>query len=406
MTKRIIIGLAILLLALGVLWALQYLAVFGFLLPESRRTAILNEIPFSDVVSPTASPSAQSNRELDRVRLEVVAENLEVPWAIVFTEPDRMLVTERTGTIRQIKNGQLLDQPVFSFNNVPQGEIGLMGMALDPAYSANKLLYVCVGYTQDGTLFDKVVQLYDQGDVLSEKRTVLDGIPAGRFHAGCELAFGPDKKLYITAGDATTKAIAQDLTSLGGKILRINTDSSVPTDNPYENSPIWSYGHRNPQGIDWSEDGIMYQTEHGPSGNDGPGGGDEFNVIRKAENYGWPLVSHKATLEGTIGPLIEFTPAVAPASLIVYKGQMIPEFDGNIFFGMLRGEGIMRVKMSETNPYQVDSFERLPNLEVGRIRELQQGPDGFIYFTTSNTDGRGSTKTGDDKIYRLLPEFK
>lgn len=413
MAKRILIGLGFLIVSFGVLWLLQYLAIFEFLVPQNQRTSILSNSPFAEMSETItnqdqSSDSTTTNRQLSSVKLEVITQNLTVPWAIAFTDESRILITERSGAIREVKNGTLNPTPLISFSDVAtEGEIGLMGMVLDPEYSTNKKLYVCLGYTKDGKLFDRVIALQDNGNSLTEIQTLLDPIPAGSNHAGCELAFGPDKKLYITAGDATTKAIAQDLQSLGGKILRINADGSIPSDNPFgSNSPIYSYGHRNPQGLDWSANGTLYEVEHGPSGNDGPGGGDELNLIEPGKNYGWPLVSHNNSKEGMVSPLITYTPAVAPASLIVYQGDSIPEFTDNLFFGLLRGEGIMRVIVSDNDPRQIISFEKIPGLNVGRIREIYQSNDGNIYFTTSNTDGRGSTKTGDDKLYKLLPVFK
>lgn len=411
MAKRIFIGLSILIFFFVLLWLLQYLAIFEFLVPEGQRTKVLSNplTTISESISDAEqSPGEQTNRQLSSVQLEVVAENLTVPWAIAFTDPSRILITERSGSIREVKDGSLNPTPLISFSDVAtRGEIGLMGMVLDPNYSSNKRLYVCLGYTKDGKLHDRVIALQDNGSSLTETKTLLDLIPAGSNHAGCELAFGPDQKLYITAGEATTKAIAQDLNSLGGKILRINADGSIPSDNPFGgNSPIYSYGHRNPQGLDWTASGTLFEVEHGPSGNDGPGGGDELNIIEAGKNYGWPVVSHNNSKEGMVSPLISYTPAVAPASLIVYKNGTVPEFNGNLFFGLLRGEGIMRVIVSETNPRDILSFEKVPGLKVGRIREIYQGADGNIYFTTSNTDGRGSAKAGDDKLYRLLPVFK
>ncbi|MFZ2719346.1 MAG: PQQ-dependent sugar dehydrogenase, partial [Minisyncoccia bacterium] len=273
--------------------------------------------------------------------VEEVARGLEVPWGIVFTSPSRILVSERPGRIRVIENGTLLEKPLHTFSEVSTGgEEGLMSLTLHPSYASNKYVYASYAYKKGADMFVKVVRFKD-GDSISIITTILDGIPAAQFHAGSELAFGPDGKLYITTGDATERELAQDKDSLAGKILRLSDDGSIPNDNPF-GTAVWSYGHRNPQGISWNSKGELFETEHGPSGFDGPGGGDEVNKIEKGGNYGWPLVSHTKSLEGTISPLLVFTPTEAPASALVYSGKLFPQFKDNLFFGSLRGENLMR----------------------------------------------------------------
>ena len=355
----------------------------------------------------TSRPSARQNAgqpiASDYV-IEEVAGGLEVPWSIVFTSPTRMLVTERPGRIRVIENGKLLTEPLHVFSEVvSDAEEGLMGMTLNPDYESNHYLYVALAYEANGTQ-DKVVRFTDESNQLSDPQVLMDNIPAAQFHAGCRLGFGPAGKLYITTGDATERTLAQDVNLLNGKILRINRDGSIPSDNPFPNNPMWSYGHRNPQGIDWHPaNGELYSSEHGPSGGDGPGGGDEVNRIVKGGNYGWPLVSHERTRDGTIAPLIVFTPADAPASLLVYSGKALPDFKHNLFFGCLRGQGIMRLVLDPNNKDKITHHEKIATT-YGRIRDVIEGPDGFIYFSTSNRDGRGSPQADDDRILRIRPK--
>lgn len=340
--------------------------------------------------------------------MEVFVQNLQVPWSIVFTSPRRILVTERKGRLRVIENGQLLDQPLKVFDEVSStGEEGLMGMTLDSDYEENRFLYISMAYPKEERLAVKVVRYRDEGDSLSDETVILDDIPAAQFHAGSRIKFGPDGKLYVTTGDATDKELAQDPQSLAGKILRLNADGSVPEDNPFPGSPVYSLGHRNPQGIDWHPlSGAMYSTEHGPSVFDGPAGGDEVNIIKAGGNYGWPRVSHERNEPGLVAPKLVFTPAVAPASGMFYRGEVFPQFRNNFFFGLLRGEGIMRVVVSEDDPEKILSFEKLAGVDVGRVRDVVEGPDGMIYFVTSNTDGRGTVRSGDDTMYRLVPRME
>lgn len=340
--------------------------------------------------------------------VESFAAGLEVPWDMAFTNDARMLVAERGGTIREINNGQLNPQPLYVFEDVARigGEAGLMGMAADPDYEMNRYIYACYALPEGSGLINRIVRLVDRPNAMEFERVILDNIPSARNHAGCRVRFGPDGKLYATIGDSLEPSLAQNLGSLAGKILRINPDGSQPEDNPFENSYVFSYGHRNPQGIAWHPvTGLLYSTEHGPSGFDGPPGGDEINLIEAGANYGWPLVSHDDLLEGTLPPLTQFTPAEAPASAEFYGSDVLPMFTNSFFFGALRGEGLARVLFSDEDPRAVVTLEKIVS-DVGRVRTVVAGPDGYLYFSTSNRDGRGDPLAGDDHIYRIMPVYE
>lgn len=360
-------------------------------------------------IYPARTPPSQSIDEIfpqaQQVpwKLEVVAEHLFVPWSIIFTEPTRMLVAERNGNVRVIQDGVLQEKPLHTFSLVrTRQEEGLMGMAVDPGYTTNHFVYFCYAVPSGKAYTDKVVRMTDQGDKLTDEVVLIDTIPAAQFHAGCRIKFGPDGKLYVTTGDATNKKNPQDLTSLGGKMLRINRDGSIPDDNPFPHSPVWTYGHRNAQGFDWDPaTGTLIATEHGPSLIDGPAGGDEVNIIERGKNYGWPIVSHEKHQEGMVDPLLLFTPAIAPADGIFYTGDMFPQWKNHFLFAMLKGEGIMDVTFDPNDSHRVTSYQKLAEVAVGRVREIVQAPDGSILFATSNEDGRGNARDGDDRIYRI-----
>lgn len=398
MKKLVIGGVVLFTLGAGFVWAWEYFALEGLVNPPELR--------YSDQNTQSTEQLTESSSQPVPYTFEVVAENLDVPWSVVFTSPERILVTERAGTVRVIENGTLSEQPLHTFSEVPQtGEIGLMGMTLDPDYSTNKKIYVCYGYSQSDALYTKVTVLTDSGTALTNEEVLLDSIPAARFHAGCEVAFGPDGYMYITTGDGLEKQQAQDTNSLAGKILRIEADGSIPADNPFPNSPVFSYGHRNPQGIDWHPvTGELYSSEHGPSIFDGPAGGDELNRIEAGLNYGWPVVSHTDSQAGMKDPLLVFTPAVAPASVVFYDATVFPQWQNKLLFAGLRGETILVMTVDEANPDKIVSYQPIDGITFGRIRELAVGPGGSLYFTTSNTDNRGDVREGDDKLYRIIPD--
>lgn len=358
-------------------------------------------------------PVVPASKNLPQMKVETVAENLEIVWSIVFAPDNRVFLTERPGRVRIIENGKLRAAPFFTVPDISlSDEGGLMGMTLHPKFAENRFVYMAYTYRDEQNQQNvRVVRYRDSGETLVEPKTIIEAIPASKYHAGTRLKFGPDAKLYITTGDATKQKRAQNLNSINGKTLRLNDDGTIPNDNPFADyksarAEIWSYGHRNAQGMDFQpETGLMFQTEHGPSLIDGVSlfkrsGGDEVNIVERGKNYGWDKISHKMTKAGMETPIIEFSPAVAPASGMFYRGNLFPEFKNNFFFGALKGESIIRLVMDGR---KIVSRDELFKKEYGRIREIAESPDGSIWFSTSNRDGRGDAKQNDDRILRIVP---
>lgn len=343
-----------------------------------------------------------------KFRVETYASGLEVPWAFAWLPNGDMFVTERPGRVRIIEKGKLRTEPVFVVPDVePSSESGLMDITLHHEFEKNNFVYLGYAYNKDGKRV-KIVRYKYSGGKFTEPKIIIEDIPSAANHAGMRCRFGPDKKLYITTGDATDWTLAQKLDSLAGKTLRLNDDGTIPQDNPFvktqgARAEIWSYGHRNAQGLAWQpRTNLMFQTEHGPSSFEGKGsGGDEVNIVERGLNYGWPEIHHTEKREGMISPLLEYSPACAPASAMFYNDAIFPSFKGNFFFGCLRGNRIIRVVLDGR---KVVSQENLLSGTFGRIREIEQGPDGYIYFSTSNRDGRGSPANMDDRIMRIVPE--
>lgn len=361
-------------------------------------------------------PVVPPSKSVPPLKVETVAENLEVVWSIAFAPDGRAFFTERPGRVRVIENGKLRGAPFFTVPDVePSGESGLMAIALHPNFAENRyvyLSYACQDARREQNV--RVVRYRATNETLTEPKTIIEAIPASKYHAGTRLRFGPDGKLYITTGDATKQKRAQNLNSINGKTLRLNDDGSVPADNPFVGQTgarpeIFSYGHRNAQGLDFQpETGLMFQTEHGPSLIDGVSlfkrsGGDEVNIVERGKNYGWDKISHRMTKSGMETPLIEFSPAVAPASGMFYRGNLFPEFKNNFFFGALKGEMIVRLVFEGR---KITAHDELFKKEFGRIREIAEAPDGSIWFSTSNRDGRGDAAKTDDRILRIVPADK
>jgi glucose/arabinose dehydrogenase len=296
------------------------------------------------VNEPLPEQMLETNTGDAKFRIETVATGLEVPWAFAWLPSGDMLITERPGRVRIIEKGKLRPEPVFVVPDVePSGEAGLMDISLHPDFAANNFIYVSYAYSKNGEKRDRVVRFKYAGGKFTEPKTIIEDIPAASAHAGMRCRFGPDKKLYVTAGDSTNWNLAQDLSSLAGKVLRLNDDGTVPSDNPFVKQQgarpeIWTYGNRNPQGIAWQpESGLPFETEHGPSGFEGKGsGGDEVNILEAGKNYGWPVIHHAQAKEGMISPLLEYSPACAPASAMFYNGSLLSGFNGNFFSGASR----------------------------------------------------------------------
>lgn len=371
------------------------MAVLAALAGATTTTLVLPDVPT------TASAPGS-------FMIQEVARDLRTPWSIVFTPDGRLIFSERIGRVRVIENDSLQSEPLLTLPDVyTQGKMGLLGMTLHPNFSQNQWLYLayCYGDKQKQTV--RIVRYREADGKLAAPRVILDGIPAAPSHAGCRLLFGPDAKLYVTTGDAGTMALSQQLDSLGGKTLRLNDDGSVPQDNPFVDKAgargeIWSLGHRNAQGIAFQPGtGVLFQSEHGPSGFDGPGGGDEINIVERGKNYGWPVVHHRVNGEGMEPPLMEFTPSIAPGSAMIYNGKAFPQYQGNLLVGCLGGKAILRVVLDGAKPV---ATETMLLKEYGRIREVVEGPDGSIYFTTSERDIEVKNPSPEtDRIMRLVP---
>lgn len=333
--------------------------------------------------------------------VDTMAVNLVVPWDIAFLPDSNMLFTERPGRVRLMKNGQLKLSPVLTIPDVEvRGKMGLLALCLHPDFTVNKMVYLAYNYRVNNATFLRVASYTYLNDSLINQQLIIEQIPGVFNHTGCRLKFGPDKKLYITTGDADVPRLSQDLKALNGKTLRINADGSIPKDNPFTKSDtarkeIWTYGHRNSQGIAFQPGtGFLYNSEHGPTG------GDEINIVTKGNNYGWPLSHHRTNVEGTMRPAMEFTPSIGPAAAIFYSGKVFPSMKGNLLVACMRGEAILKIEFVGK---KINAYNFLLKNNYGRIRALAEGPDGYIYFSTSHIDPpESNTKPGDDNYDMIL----
>ena len=317
-------------------------------------------------------------------RSGTIATGLSVPWGVAFLLGGDALVSERTtGRILRISPDGRRRRVVMRVPGVDtdSGEGGLLGLAVSPSYARDRWVYAY--YTSAGD--NRIVRFRLGG----RPRPVLTGLRRGTIHNGGRIAFGPDGKLYAGVGETGLSSLAQNRRSLSGKILRMNPDGSVPGDNPFPGSLVWSYGHRNVQGLAWDSRGRLWATEFGQDEF------DEVNLIRPGRNYGWPDVEGRGPTAGGrfTNPVVTWTTSDASPSGAAIRG-------GTMYIGALQGEAVLRVRLNGTR-----ATKRSPLLRgrYGRIRTVVRAPDGSLWVTTSNRDGRGDPRDGDDRVVRIRP---
>lgn len=320
----------------------------------------------------------------ENISTKVVAENLEVPWDIEFLPNGDMLVTERPGDLIRIGD----TRETYEVPGVENaGEGGLLGVTLHPEFEQNRYIYLYhTTDTPEEGLTNRVIRYRLEENELTDPKTIIEGLPGAFYHDGGRIDFGPDGYLYVTVGDATEKRKAQNTSMLHGSILRLKPDGTAPESNPFGNE-IYSYGHRNPQGITWVN-GTMWSTEHGSTAT------DELNIIERGSNYGWPVIRGNQTREGMNSPIVHsgYDETWAPAGMT--------SLGDNIYFTGLRGESLYQARIEGQ---QVVSLRSHFREDFGRLRDVTVGPERDLYFTTSNRDGRGEPSRKDDRIIRVDP---
>jgi glucose/arabinose dehydrogenase len=370
------------------------IVVGQMLYPQSCHPAPAPPTPVVDL------PVTNTFTTTDGIALGVqtIATNLDIPWSLAFAPDGRLFFTERVGRVRVMVGDTLLPTPALTFDDVyAQGEAGVLGIALHPSFITNHLVYVLYSANTPNGPRNRLVRYREVNNQLADRAVLLESMNAATNHDGGRIRFGPDGKLYLTMGDAGNTSNSQNLSSLNGKILRLTDDGSTAPGNPFS-TPVWTWGHRNPQGIDWNPaNGQLWESEHGNSGN------DEVNQLTAGRNYGWPTIEGTATRPDMETPAVLFASGIAPSGLSFYSGASIPSLRGSFFVAALRTMHIHRFTLDAADPSHVASVEIWLQDAFGRIRDVVTGPDGYIYFCTSNRDGRTTPVASDDRIARIIP---
>lgn len=336
--------------------------------------------PPIDTATPSAGPtiSPTNGATASPQAVSLVAEDLDVPWSVTFHDGVALVSERESARIVEIDDDGAVREVGTIADVEPRGEGGLLGIA---AHDDHLYVYLTTAHENRVDRYELTGHAGALG--LGSSETVFAGIDAGTNHNGGRIAFGPDDRLYITAGDAGNRTAAQDLDSLSGKILRLAPDGSIPEDNPFPGSAVYSFGHRNPQGLAWDENGALYASEFGQDT------WDELNLIEPGGNYGWPDAEGIAERSEMIDPVQQWAPADASPSGIAIV-------DGTVFIANLRGERLREVPLADP----AAATEHLVG-EYGRLRDVVVAPDGALWVVTNNTDGRGDPRAGDDRVIRV-----
>ncbi|MGI0026233.1 MAG: PQQ-dependent sugar dehydrogenase [Nitrosopumilaceae archaeon] len=357
--------------------------IIGIIAAIAASIIILTS-PSNSIVIP--KPTASS---IGTDAVQVVATNLQKPWSLDFIN-DKIFFTEKIGRIRVIDGGVLVAEPVADLKVIDVTDGGLLGLTLHPNFVKNHFLYVFYTYQEGDKLWNKVLRITELNNKISDAQVILDKIPGAEFDDGGVIKFGPDKKLYIGTGDATNDTASQDLKSLAGKILRLNDDGSIPSDNPITGSPVFSYGHRDPQGLTWDNYGNLYESEQGPTKN------DEINLIKSGQNYGWPAQECSGSKE-YVDALVCYNPSLEPGGIVYYSSGKL-DLGNSLVMATLRGTNLYQLTIGNGTI----ASQKIILDGLGRIRDVNMGPDGYLYILTGNTDGRGFPDKTDDKLLRIV----
>ena len=335
-------------------------------------------------------PIPEPMTEYGNESVQVLATNLEKPWAIDFAG-DKIFVTEKAGQVRVMESGILLDEPLVTLRTANVFGGGLLGIAVHPSFSSNHFIYVYYTYEKDDMLWNKILRITESNNKLDAAKTIFDKIPGSAYNNGGIMKFGPDGKLYVGTGYISDSSHgSQDIQSLEGKILRLNDDGSIPDDNPFSDSPVFSLGHMNPKGLSWDNEGNLFVTEMGPSKN------DEINLVQPGGNYGWP--EQECSGDGEfIDPINCYDPAIEPGGIVFYYGDKV-KLENSLVLASLRASHLFNLEIDEGEVKHQTSILS----GMGRIRDVAVGPDGYLYLITSNTDGKGFPDAMDDKLLRIM----
>lgn len=375
--KKVWIILIILLFSIIIFWqmgGIDYLAARTVFAPDHTTDLVDEEkaIIFSKDIE---------------YEVESIGEGLEIPWEIAPLPEGRFLVTERPGRVVLLGSGE-----IYTVEGVEHvGEGGLLGMEISPNFQENAHVFLYYTYRSGNQIFNRLSRFTFAEDTLINEEYILNEIPGSRFHNGGRVKFGPDGKLYVTTGDAQNPNLSQNINSLAGKILRIDSDGTIPEDNPFENNPVFAYGLRNPQGLSWHPvTGELFASDHGPNSQ------DEINRILPGMNYGWPIVSCRAGESQYEDPIVcysDFT--MAPSGIVFLPWDNIDETP--LYVTGLRGNMVMRVDLDDEGNF----IRQEPVIsEYGRIRTIVYQKDS-LYLATNNRDGRGVPNENDDVILRI-----